>query len=199
MLPNAWCMHNASNLRGVLCKVWHMKNSVAGGGQNLDLIHIQVPSRPSRNYRATTDADLQMAPKRIGTFAQAWYKWKTLRLPWRKRFLMGKSLPQPAIAAVRPVDLHGSRSQAMTSRATPTGSSASRAAPKAASAGDASSTTPDRRTTPRSRSTRSGTSGCGTPARNPRPSTSNKTTWCARRGSRCWPPRPMRAGSPSRE
>ncbi|KAH6998556.1 hypothetical protein BKA56DRAFT_29576 [Ilyonectria sp. MPI-CAGE-AT-0026] len=33
-----------------------------------------------------------MAPKRIGTFAQAWYRWKTLRLPWRKRFLMGYDL-----------------------------------------------------------------------------------------------------------
>ncbi|KPM43486.1 hypothetical protein AK830_g3056 [Neonectria ditissima] len=31
-----------------------------------------------------------MAPNRIGTVAQAWYQWKALRLPWRKRFLMGK-------------------------------------------------------------------------------------------------------------
>ncbi|KAH7162573.1 hypothetical protein B0J13DRAFT_517830 [Dactylonectria estremocensis] len=33
-----------------------------------------------------------MAPKRIGPVAQAWYKWKTLRLPWRKRYLMGYDL-----------------------------------------------------------------------------------------------------------
>ncbi|KAL7923883.1 hypothetical protein ACQKWADRAFT_288137 [Trichoderma austrokoningii] len=31
-------------------------------------------------------------PKRIGPFAQAWYKWKALRLPWRKRFLIGFDL-----------------------------------------------------------------------------------------------------------
>ncbi|KAF7542185.1 hypothetical protein G7Z17_g11809 [Cylindrodendrum hubeiense] len=33
-----------------------------------------------------------MAPKHIGTLARAWYQWKTLRLPWRKRFLMGYDL-----------------------------------------------------------------------------------------------------------
>lgn len=31
-----------------------------------------------------------MAPKRIGPLARAWFKWKALRLPWRKRFLMGE-------------------------------------------------------------------------------------------------------------
>ncbi|KAL9489308.1 hypothetical protein ACSS6W_001585 [Trichoderma asperelloides] len=31
-------------------------------------------------------------PKRIGPFSQAWYKWKALRLPWRKRFLIGFDL-----------------------------------------------------------------------------------------------------------
>ncbi|KAM0436964.1 hypothetical protein ACHAPT_002680 [Fusarium lateritium] len=33
-----------------------------------------------------------MAPKQIGPIAKAWYKWKALRLPWRKRFLMGYDL-----------------------------------------------------------------------------------------------------------
>ncbi|KAM0253570.1 hypothetical protein ACHAQJ_007242 [Trichoderma viride] len=33
-----------------------------------------------------------MTPKRIGPFAQAWYKWKALRLPWRRRFLIGFDL-----------------------------------------------------------------------------------------------------------
>ncbi|KOS17066.1 hypothetical protein ESCO_005989 [Escovopsis weberi] len=33
-----------------------------------------------------------MAPTRIGPLAQAWYKWKALRLPWRKRFLVGFDL-----------------------------------------------------------------------------------------------------------
>ncbi|EGR52294.1 uncharacterized protein TRIREDRAFT_73912 [Trichoderma reesei QM6a] len=32
-----------------------------------------------------------MTPKQIGPFAQAWYKWKALRLPWRRRFLIGSS------------------------------------------------------------------------------------------------------------
>ncbi|RFU79927.1 hypothetical protein TARUN_2271 [Trichoderma arundinaceum] len=33
-----------------------------------------------------------MASKQIGPFAQAWYKWKALRLPWRRRFLIGFDL-----------------------------------------------------------------------------------------------------------
>ncbi|KAF7558859.1 hypothetical protein G7046_g5301 [Stylonectria norvegica] len=33
-----------------------------------------------------------MSAKRVGPVAQAWYKWKALRLPWRKRFLMGFDL-----------------------------------------------------------------------------------------------------------
>ncbi|KAM5351487.1 hypothetical protein ACJ41O_004210 [Fusarium nematophilum] len=33
-----------------------------------------------------------MATKQVGPVAQAWYKWKALRLPWRKRFLMGYDL-----------------------------------------------------------------------------------------------------------
>ncbi|KAM0463773.1 hypothetical protein ACHAO4_000496 [Trichoderma viride] len=35
---------------------------------------------------------MSATPKRIGPFAQAWYKWKALRLPWRKRFLIGFDL-----------------------------------------------------------------------------------------------------------
>ncbi|KAK1245126.1 hypothetical protein MKX08_004755 [Trichoderma sp. CBMAI-0020] len=35
---------------------------------------------------------MSTTPKRIGPFAQAWYKWKALRLPWRKRFLIGFDL-----------------------------------------------------------------------------------------------------------
>ncbi|PTB67460.1 hypothetical protein BBK36DRAFT_1116397 [Trichoderma citrinoviride] len=30
--------------------------------------------------------------KQIGPFAQAWYKWKALRLPWRRRFFIGFDL-----------------------------------------------------------------------------------------------------------
>ena len=39
--------------------------------------------------------------KRIGPVAQAWYKWKALRLPWRKRFFVGTSriYHHPTIAA----------------------------------------------------------------------------------------------------
>ncbi|RMJ12057.1 hypothetical protein CDV36_008314 [Fusarium kuroshium] len=33
-----------------------------------------------------------MAPNQIGPIARAWYRWKALRLPWRKRFLMGYDL-----------------------------------------------------------------------------------------------------------
>ncbi|KAL5094425.1 hypothetical protein Trisim1_007011 [Trichoderma cf. simile WF8] len=33
-----------------------------------------------------------MTSKSIGPFAQAWYKWKALRLPWRRRFLIGFDL-----------------------------------------------------------------------------------------------------------
>jgi hypothetical protein len=33
---------------------------------------------------------MSATPKRISPFSQAWYKWKALRLPWRKRFLIGK-------------------------------------------------------------------------------------------------------------
>ncbi|KAI5465757.1 hypothetical protein BGZ63DRAFT_400203 [Mariannaea sp. PMI_226] len=33
-----------------------------------------------------------MAPKHIGPITRAWFKWKALRLPWRKRFLMGYDL-----------------------------------------------------------------------------------------------------------
>ncbi|CEJ89330.1 hypothetical protein VHEMI05179 [[Torrubiella] hemipterigena] len=33
-----------------------------------------------------------MAAKRIGPITQAWYRWKAMRLPWRKRFLVGFDL-----------------------------------------------------------------------------------------------------------
>ncbi|KAF4965023.1 hypothetical protein FSARC_7117 [Fusarium sarcochroum] len=33
-----------------------------------------------------------MATNQIGPIARAWYQWKALRLPWRKRFLMGYDL-----------------------------------------------------------------------------------------------------------
>lgn len=32
---------------------------------------------------------LAMSPTQISPFLRAWYKWKSLRLPWRKRFLIG--------------------------------------------------------------------------------------------------------------
>ncbi len=34
-----------------------------------------------------------MPSKPISPALQAWYKWKTLRLPWRRQFLIGTSLP----------------------------------------------------------------------------------------------------------
>ncbi|KAG8161769.1 hypothetical protein KVR01_008756 [Diaporthe batatas] len=33
-----------------------------------------------------------MPPKQISPLLQTWYKWKALRLPWRKRFLVGLDL-----------------------------------------------------------------------------------------------------------
>ncbi|POS79578.1 hypothetical protein DHEL01_v202024 [Diaporthe helianthi] len=33
-----------------------------------------------------------MPPKQISPLLQAWYKWKAMRLPWRKRFLVGLDL-----------------------------------------------------------------------------------------------------------
>lgn len=31
-----------------------------------------------------------MSSKQISPLLQTWYKWKALRLPWRKRFLVGE-------------------------------------------------------------------------------------------------------------
>lgn len=39
-----------------------------------------------------------MPSKLPSTFTQAWFKWKTLKLPWRKRFLVGMSLLEPVHA-----------------------------------------------------------------------------------------------------
>ncbi|KAJ6446417.1 NADH dehydrogenase [ubiquinone] 1 alpha subcomplex assembly factor 2 [Purpureocillium lavendulum] len=47
------------------------------------------PSRFPPNSSAPT---VSMSMKRIGPIAQAWYKWKALRLPWRKRFFVGYDL-----------------------------------------------------------------------------------------------------------
>ncbi|QUC19444.1 uncharacterized protein UV8b_03685 [Ustilaginoidea virens] len=33
-----------------------------------------------------------MPPKQIGPLARAWYKWKALRLPWRRRLFVGHDL-----------------------------------------------------------------------------------------------------------
>ncbi|KAH8176015.1 NADH ubiquinone oxidoreductase subunit NDUFA12 domain-containing protein [Sarocladium implicatum] len=33
-----------------------------------------------------------MSSRRISTLSQAWYRWKALRLPWRRRFLVGFDL-----------------------------------------------------------------------------------------------------------
>ncbi|KAK3375268.1 hypothetical protein B0H63DRAFT_482434 [Podospora didyma] len=35
---------------------------------------------------------LPMAPKDISPYLRAWYKWKALRLPWRRQFLVGLDL-----------------------------------------------------------------------------------------------------------
>lgn len=37
----------------------------------------------------------QMSSKQISPLLQTWYKWKALRLPWRKRFLVGTSVSTP--------------------------------------------------------------------------------------------------------
>lgn len=49
---------------------------------------VHILRAPPKTSEAASTA-LQMS-KPIGPIAQAWYKWKALRLPWRKRFLMGK-------------------------------------------------------------------------------------------------------------
>ncbi|PHH79740.1 hypothetical protein CDD82_2197 [Ophiocordyceps australis] len=33
-----------------------------------------------------------MSPKRAGLLTHAWYRWKALRLPWRKRFYVGQDI-----------------------------------------------------------------------------------------------------------
>lgn len=152
-----------------------------------------------------------MTSKSIGPFAQAWYKWKALRLPWRRRFLIGMfllfalscsslslALPTCVVSSIR-LQCHQNHIyiaksktghphsnfsfQALISKATPSGSSATPAGPRnPASAGAASSPTPDQRTTPRSRSARNGTSGCGTRDEIPRRWRSSTRRWRARRG-----------------
>jgi hypothetical protein len=74
-----------------------------------------------------------MAMKQIGPVTKAWYKWKALRLPWRKRFLMGSfyyHLP------LQPHYFHLHTYQASISKATHTGSFDSHAVPRVTSVGD---------------------------------------------------------------
>ncbi|KAI9166826.1 NADH-ubiquinone oxidoreductase assembly factor [Paramyrothecium foliicola] len=54
-----------------------------------------IPSPPSIHLtgaRILHNTVPLMSPKNIGPIKQAWYRWKALRLPWRKRFLMGFDL-----------------------------------------------------------------------------------------------------------
>ncbi|KAK8081396.1 hypothetical protein PG996_000177 [Apiospora saccharicola] len=111
-----------------------------------------------------------MSSSNVGLVMRAWFRWKALRLPWRKRFLVA-----PWLTTSLPIN------QAPTFQATPTGSSASPAAPlppplpifpptsprPTTRAGGASSNTRARRTSRTSTSRRSGTSGSGTSARTP--------------------------------
>lgn len=41
----------------------------------------------------TSTSQSTMSSVRVGPLKQAWFRWKALRLPWRKRFLVGKQLP----------------------------------------------------------------------------------------------------------
>ena len=42
--------------------------------------------------------DSEMSVPRVGPLTQLWSKWKTLRLPWRKQYLAGKSLSKHIMA-----------------------------------------------------------------------------------------------------
>jgi hypothetical protein len=47
----------------------------------------------------------------ISPMLRAWYRWKALRLPWRKRFLVGTSLPSTHLPITNPLpcsDRHAS-------------------------------------------------------------------------------------------
>lgn len=143
-----------------------------------------------------------MTSKQIGPFAQAWYKWKALRLPWRRRFLIGTFLLSlgacslalaPSIRLQRHPTLYMEEApfltlsvsplQASISKATRSGSSATPAGPrKPASAGDALSRIRDQRIIRRLESVHNGISGCGTHGASPRRWRSSALRWRARRG-----------------
>lgn len=119
-------------------------------------IYLCAAASPS-SYNLPWKAIISMSPKRIGPIAQAWYKWKALRLPWRKRFLVGT-------ASLRPQTHNNANNpspQVLICLATRTGSSASLVVPRPNDYAESSSTRA-RRTTPRSASVRSGTSGYDT-------------------------------------
>lgn len=42
-----------------------------------------------------------MSSRRPGTLSQAWFRWKALRLPWRRRWLVGKSLSLGSIIVLK--------------------------------------------------------------------------------------------------
>lgn len=83
-----------------------------------------------------------MATNQIGPVARAWYRWKALRLPWRKRFLVGLFSIFPPTTLL-PLTYH----QVTTFRATRTGNFDSREALRVMSAGEELLNTRDQHTT----------------------------------------------------
>jgi hypothetical protein len=83
-----------------------------------------------------------MASNQIGPVARAWYKWKALRLPWRKRFLVGLFSIFPPTTLL-PLTYH----QVTTFRVTRTGNFDSREALRVMSAGEELLNTRDQHTT----------------------------------------------------
>lgn len=53
-----------------------------------------------------------MSSKQISPLLQTWYKWKALRLPWRKRFLVGEFATDPHQAHLKKLDSTLTMSQA---------------------------------------------------------------------------------------
>lgn len=136
----------------------------------------------------------QMSSKQISPFLRSWYKWKALRLPWRKRFLVGESTAfvDNFISNSRHDNrLHANFDffllslpiQALIFKATHTGNSVRPAATlsqASPSAGAVSCSTRTTHTMARSKFHHNGTSGCATCA-SVRPLSKSSTPRCSAR------------------
>ena len=134
------------------------------------------------------------SPKPLTPFRKAWLNWKSLHLPWRKRFLVG-TFPSIPPNQTQLSNIPSPTLQASISKATPSGNSVTRC-PRTSIECDASCSIRARHITARSRSARSGTNGSSmcVPTR-PR-SRSRVWIWFGRGISRCWPRRRTRGGQP---